>query len=108
VATLSVAIHDDGGTANGGVDTSPTQTAIMTVVGSEPPPRIESISLTNGLVTSIWSAHTNGTYRLQCKTNLDDLKWTDLPPDVTASGPVASRTDEPGTGQRFYRVRVTE
>jgi len=108
MATLSVAIHDDGGTAEGGVDTSPAQTAIVTVAESEPPPRIESISLTNGVVTIVWSAQTNGTYRVQCKTNLDDLNWTDLPPDVTADGPVASRTDEPGAGQRLYRVLVIE
>ena len=98
----------DGGTAEGGVDTSPAQTAIVTVVGSEPPPRIESISLTNGVVTIVWSAQTNGVYRLQYKTHLDDLNWTDLPPDVTAGSPVASRTDEPGAGQRLYRVLVIE
>src|SRR6185436_666433 len=31
VATITVAIHDNGGTANGGVDTSPTQTFTITV-----------------------------------------------------------------------------
>src|SRR5204862_7910267 len=32
-ATVTVALHDDGGTANGGVDTSASQTFTITVTG---------------------------------------------------------------------------
>ncbi|UXI69305.1 beta strand repeat-containing protein [Tahibacter amnicola] len=32
-ATLSIQLHDDGGTANGGVDTSPTQHVVITISG---------------------------------------------------------------------------
>jgi M6 family metalloprotease-like protein len=72
------------------------------------PPWIESIALANSAVTITWSACANETYRVQYKTNLDDLNWTDLPPDVTASGPVAFRTEEFGAARGFYRVLVVE
>ncbi len=38
VATVSVVLMDDGGTANGGVDTSPAQTFTITVTGINDPP----------------------------------------------------------------------
>ncbi len=44
VATVSVALHDNGGTANGGVDTSPTQTFFITVNN---PPSVSIITPTN-------------------------------------------------------------
>jgi hypothetical protein len=185
VATMSVKIHDDGGTANGGVNTSAAQTATVTVADNEPPtisgatnlvvsttsgecfktnvtwtvtasdncgwatvvcvpgsgstlpvgrttvtctatdasgntnsstftvrvvspPWIEAIGLSNAVVTIRWSACANETYRVQYKTNLDEPNWTDLVPDVTASGSGASRTDAPGATQRFYRILVVE
>ena len=42
------------------------------------------------------------------KSNLDDSSWTDLAPDVTASGLTASKSDPLGPEQRFYRVLALE
>ncbi|HEY2916105.1 MAG TPA: tandem-95 repeat protein [Candidatus Limnocylindrales bacterium] len=38
VAHLTIRIHDDGGTANGGVDTSQTQSVTITITGVNDPP----------------------------------------------------------------------
>jgi len=72
-----------------------------------PRPRLESISRTNGFVALTWSALANTTYRIQVKTNLNDAAWTDLAPDIQATGPNASAADIPSaTGSSFYRVFV--
>ncbi len=47
VATITVAAHDDGGIANGGLDTSAPQTFVITV---NSPPTVSLISPTNGAV----------------------------------------------------------
>ena len=46
------------------------------------------------------------TYRVQFKNDLRAPAWTDLPGDIPAASPAASRTDSSlGTNsQRFYRV----
>jgi len=82
--------------------------AILTVSAtSVPRPLIQSITRTNNLITILWSAIANRTYRVQFKENLDDSNWNDLLPDVTASGPTASKTDTTALGaQRFYRVQA--
>jgi hypothetical protein len=43
-ATVSVSLKDDGGTANGGVDTSATQTFTLTVVPINDPPVLSPVS----------------------------------------------------------------
>jgi hypothetical protein len=45
-------------------------------------------------------------YRVQFKDNLGAAQWTNLVPDVTATGPTASFTDSSGIQQRFYRTLV--
>jgi hypothetical protein len=46
-------------------------------------------------------------YRLQYKTNLLDLNWTSVVPDVTATGLTTTLTNLVGNDpQRFYRVMV--
>lgn len=68
------------------------------------PPTIESIRMTNGVCTLTWPAISNRTYRVQFKASLTDSAWTDLPGDVTATGPSASKTNTPGESLRFYRL----
>jgi hypothetical protein len=69
-------------------------------------PDIQSVALTNTNAVLTWSAIPGAEYRVQFKNDLSDTTWTDLLPDVTASGPAASLTDTPGAPQRFYRVLV--
>jgi hypothetical protein len=57
------------------------------------------------VVTVTWDSVSNRTYRVQYVTNVSDTNWTDIVPDVTASGPSASQTNAVGTDpRRFYRV----
>jgi hypothetical protein len=59
---------------------------------------------TNILLT--WSAISGSNYRVQAKTNLNDVTWFDLTPDVTATGATATRTEPLGEAVKFYRVQV--
>jgi hypothetical protein len=63
------------------------------------------ISVSGNVVTLSWTSIAGQSYRVQYKDNIDDASWTDLAPDVTASGSTASTTDTT-TSQRFYRVAV--
>ena len=53
-----------------------------------------------------WDSEPGRIYRIQFKNDLNDSGWIDLPGDVTAAGPTASKID--GTlganEQRFYRI----
>src|SRR5204862_4640959 len=49
-------------------------------------PVIQSITVSNNLVTITWSAGNGLKYAVQYKDQLDNPSWTDLPPDVTATG----------------------
>jgi hypothetical protein len=72
-----------------------------------PPPAIQSLGLTNGVVTITWSSAPGFFYLLQRKDDMNDPVWADLPPPVTAGGTNAATTDLPGAVlQRFYRVLV--
>jgi hypothetical protein len=79
------------------VSTSPVMApVIQTLVGA---------GTTNVVIT--WSAVSNQTYHLQYKTNLSSAAWSDLSPNVTATGSTASFTDHPvGARQRFYHVAL--
>jgi hypothetical protein len=66
-------------------------------------PSIQSITCSSTNATLTWSAIPGTEYRVQFKHDLNDTNWTDLVPDVTAAGPVASITDTPNVQQRFYR-----
>jgi len=46
VVTVSVSVQDNGGTANGGVDTSPVQTFTITITGVDNPPGTQTDSPT--------------------------------------------------------------
>jgi hypothetical protein len=96
-------------TDSGSPPLSDTNTFTVTVTGSQPPPppMIESITVSNQVVTLTWTAVSGGVYRLQYKQNTDDPSWTDIHPDIVASGPTVTATDAtaPST-QRFYRVYV--
>jgi Lamin Tail Domain/CotH kinase protein/Carbohydrate binding domain/Immunoglobulin domain len=67
------------------------------------PPEVE---LGTGSATLSWTAEPGATYRLQYKDKLGDPEWMDVPGDVVAAGPTASKTDTtiPSVGQRFYRI----
>jgi hypothetical protein len=76
---------------------------------TDAPLEISSITVNNGVAVITWSATAGRTYRLQCKEEPTDLNWTDLGPDVPATGPIASATNPVGNvPQRLYRLVVVE
>ena len=70
-----------------------------------PRPFISAISSSNGAVTLTWTSVTNQIYRVEYKPSLAATNWTELLPDVTATGSTASSADNPlGDTERYYRV----
>jgi hypothetical protein len=69
-----------------------------------PAPNINSITITNGVVTLVWQSIPAHNYRAQFKSTLANPNWTDVPGDVTAAGQTASKTNAVGSGPRFYRI----
>jgi hypothetical protein len=84
---------------------SATNSFVVIVLPTVVPPTFQSISITNGEVTLIWSAVNGRNYRLQYSDDLSATNWIDIAPDVTAPGPAASLTSPVGEAmQRYYRV----
>jgi hypothetical protein len=70
----------------------------------DPAPVIRSITQFDDRVIITWRAIPGRTYRLQYKSALTDVAWTDLPEGVVANSNQASQSDAPGSAPRFYRV----
>jgi len=82
-------------------------TVIVKAVGAGPPPQIQSITVSNGIVTITWSAVAGRTYMLKSQDDPSGTNWNDVPPPVSATGPSAAATDNAGNApQRFYRVML--
>ena len=76
-------------------------------VTSVPSPVITSILLTNGVATITWSSAAGGIYQVQYIDSLNGAGWTDLLPDVTATGSTSTQTNVVGgASQRFYRIEL--
>jgi hypothetical protein len=71
-----------------------------------PRPSVQSVAFAGGNATLTWNAGSGVTYRVQYKNDLGDANWTNLLPDVTATGSTASFADTSGFAQRFYRILV--
>jgi hypothetical protein len=86
---------------------SATNSFVVIVLPAILPPVFESITVTNGNVTLIWSTVNGINYRVQYSDDFTATNWTDIVPDVTASGPTATLTSPVGeASQRYYRVFV--
>jgi Protein of unknown function (DUF3616) len=72
----------------------------------KPAPFFKSIQVANGNLTVLWRSLKGETYRLQSKSNLASGGWSDIPGDITATGPAASKTFPVTGSPRFYRVFV--
>jgi hypothetical protein len=68
------------------------------------PPRITAISRVGSGVEITWQSNAGQLYQVQYSASLSG-PWTVLPGNVTATGPLASKSDNPSALQaRFYRV----
>jgi hypothetical protein len=107
VAMVTVALRDDGGTANGGNDTTPGQTFSITIQPLNDRPVANPLSITvaeDGMVTITLSAS---------DAEGDPLTYTIGTPPAhgTLTGPGASVTYRPGTnyaGPDSFTFRVTD
>jgi hypothetical protein len=91
--------------AKDGTNILGTARVVISVNSANPPPVIQSISLSNSIATLNWSTVPSRTYRAQYKTNLLDTNWIAISPDLVATGTVATLTDPvAGVSRRFYRV----
>ncbi|MFN7141241.1 MAG: malectin domain-containing carbohydrate-binding protein, partial [Limisphaerales bacterium] len=73
-----------------------------------PPPKIASVTVTNGNAIIGVQTFPRKTYRLQWKANLSDATWSTGSLDTTANGDTLSFTNAISTNQRrFYRVLQT-
>jgi hypothetical protein len=72
-----------------------------------PPPVIQSITISNGIAVVTWGSVSSGIYRLQYIEDLGGTNWTDVLPDVQATGSTATATNATGNStQQFYRIMV--
>ncbi len=70
-----------------------------------PRPSFQSIAVSSNLLSITWSSIAGQTYRVQCRTNLNDTNWVVLLPDITATGPSATKIDLISTAtQKYYRI----
>jgi hypothetical protein len=86
-----------------------TNSFTVIVTGGSALPVVQSISLTNGIVTIKWSAVSGQSYTLQYKTNLTDSAWSSAVPNFTALGSTATGTNGVNNAtQRFYRIMLLQ
>jgi hypothetical protein len=91
-------------TDNGAPPLSDSKSFTVAVVSR---PILEAVALTNNLLNLSWNSISGQVYRVQFKPNLDTAFWTNMPPDVTAIGSTATKTDTIGnSAARLYRVQV--
>ncbi len=89
-------------TDNGTPPLSDTKSFSIIVI---PPPRISSVTMTNGSVGLGWEAYPGKTYRVVYKDDLNATNWTTLGANLPAGGNSLSATDNaPSSSQRFYRI----
>jgi hypothetical protein len=95
---ITVRVTDNG--------SPPMSNSVSFSVNVLPRPVIQSIVASTNDVTINWSAVSGRIYRVQSATNLP-ASWSDIPGDVTASGPTAFKVDSsPLVLIRYYRVTV--
>ncbi|MBA4148744.1 MAG: hypothetical protein H0X66_11575 [Verrucomicrobia bacterium] len=73
-----------------------------------PPPKVSSVTVTNGTAQLTVETFPRKIYRLQVKNNLSDANWTSASVDTLASGDSLSFNNSISTNQqRFYRILQT-
>jgi hypothetical protein len=72
--------------------------------GSNAAPVIQSIAISNGIVTLKWTSIAGRTYRPEFRSYLTTGAWSNLPPDIIATGTTASTTNAVNGARRFYRI----
>jgi hypothetical protein len=100
-------VTDDSPLAVNAQNLSATNSFTIIVNAAPPagPPVLESILLTNGVIELQWTSTPGYTYRVQTNNSLIDGEWNDLPPDILATGPTTTASDDVVDAEaRFYRI----
>jgi len=71
-------------------------------------PVIQAIAVTSNAVTVVWSSVPGHLYRLQYHNLPLANDWSNVVPDIVATGPTASATNAPDCAQRIYRVQLIQ
>lgn len=91
-------------TQAGSPNLSDTKSFTVVVV---PAPALQPLTFSNGAAQLTWNAVAGQRYRVQYKSSLTAANWTDLAPNVTASGASVSVADAPRSGsQGYYRLLI--
>jgi hypothetical protein len=91
-------------TQAGSPNLSDTKSFAVVVV---PAPALQPLTFSNGAAQLTWNAVAGQRYRVQYKSSLTAANWTDLAPNVTASGASVSVADAPRSGsQGYYRLLI--
>ena len=96
VATITLAIKDNGGTANGGVDTSPTQTFTISITHANQPPALTTSTI-DYVALGNTQLHVAGATRLGVANTADNNGALAKSAPTDADGPVAPAV-VPATG----------
>lgn len=97
---ITVRVTDDG--------LPPLSTTASFSITVIPAAIVQSVRHMGELVLLEWNTFPGHTYRVQFKDNLTDAAWTDLAPDVTATGATTAVELPMPASQRYYRVRLVE
>ncbi len=83
-----------------------SQGTFLTLTNTALGVHINSVVLTTGGLLMTWDSTPGGMYRVSYANNLAGAPWTDVKPDIAASGTSLSWTDPaaPGPQHRFYRL----
>jgi hypothetical protein len=87
----------------------PRQSAAQSLTVIVLPRPSASVALSGNSLTLTWSAIANRTYRVQLTTDLMSGPWSNLVPDIVATGPSATYPGIlPANSAAFYRVVVVQ
>jgi hypothetical protein len=70
------------------------------------PPKVTSITLSNGTATVTWTAIAGIRYQMQFSAALEPPAWADLDGEILATGPTASHTVTLQNSRGFFRIAV--
>jgi uncharacterized repeat protein (TIGR01451 family) len=98
--TVVYTVRDDGVPAL--TDTKSCRIVVLAA------PRIVELRRTGANVALTWSSIAGLRYQVKFKDRLSQPDWNDLPGEILATGPTATKTDALGLQQRFYRILVGE
>jgi hypothetical protein len=74
-------------------------------VQTAPPPMLQSVTMSAGILTFAWTGLANLSYQIQAAADLGNPNWTNLGPAVTAPASLVTVSFPVTTGsQQFYRV----